>query len=110
MPQLTWLVTGASSGFGEQFVHSILERGDRVIATARQAKDRLQPLEKVGAAILDLDVRATQSELDSKVQEALAIYGGVDVLVNNAAYIEAALVEELEYGLEYSPSGLLFIK
>lgn len=97
MPQLTWLVTGTSSGFGEQFVHSILERGDRVIATARQAKDRLQSLEKAGAAILDLDVRATQSQLDSKVQEALAIYGGIDILVNNAAYIEGALVEELDH-------------
>ena len=96
MPQLTWLVTGTSSGFGEQFVHSILERGDRVIATARQADERLQSLKKAGAAILELDVRATQTQLDAKVREALTVYGGIDVLVNNAGYIEGALVEELE--------------
>ena len=96
MPQLTWLVTGTSTGFGEAFVHSILERGDRVIATSRQASERLQPLKKAGAAILELDVRGTQTQLDAKVREALAIYGGIDVLVNNAGYIEGGLVEELE--------------
>ena len=97
MPQLTWLVTGTSSGLGEQFVHSILAKGDHVIATARQGHERLQRLKDAGAAILDLDVTAPQAELDAKVKEALSIYGVIDVLVNNAGYIEAALVEELEY-------------
>lgn len=97
MPQLTWLVTGTSSGFGERFVYSILAKGDRVIATARRGHERLQKLEEAGAAILDLDVTAPQAELDAIVKKALSIYGGIDVLVNNAAYIEAALIEELEY-------------
>ncbi len=97
MPQLTWLVTGTSSGFGEQFVHSILAKGDHVIATARRGHERLQKLKEAGAAILDLDVTAPQAELDATIKEALGIYGGIDVLVNNAGYIEAALVEELEY-------------
>ncbi len=96
MTQLTWLVTGCSSGFGKQFVDSILERGDHVIATARQADERLQHLKGGGAFILDLDVTASQSELDTKVKEALEVYGGVDVLVNNAGYIEAGIIEELE--------------
>ena len=97
MPQLTWLVTGTSSGFGEQYVHSILAKGDHVIATARRGHERLQKLKDAGAAILDLDVTAPQAELDAKVKEALKIYGGIDVLVNNAGYIEGAIVEELEY-------------
>ena len=97
MPQLTWLVTGTSSGFGDQFVPSILAKGDRVIATARRRHGRLGNLKDAGAAILDLDVTAPQAELDAKVQEALNIDGGIDVLVNNAAYIEAALIEELQY-------------
>lgn len=96
MPQLTWLVTGTSSGFGEQFVHSILAKGDHVIATARRGHERLQHLKDAGAAILDLDVTASQAELDAKVKEALKIYDGIDVLVNNAGYIEGAIVEELE--------------
>ena len=94
MPPLTWLVTGCSSGIGEQFIYGILARGDRAIATCRDAFERLLHLKDKGAAILDLDITAPQPELDAKVQEALGIYGGLDVLVNNAAYIEAALFEE----------------
>ncbi len=97
MGQLTWLVTGCSSGFGEHFVHSILSRGDRVIASGRQASSRLQHLKAVGAAVLDLDVSISQAGLDQKVAEALNIYGAIDVLVNNAGYIESGAVEELTY-------------
>jgi NAD(P)-dependent dehydrogenase (short-subunit alcohol dehydrogenase family) len=71
MKQFTWLVTGCSSGFGEALVHEILARGDRVIATGRNASARLKHLEDLGAAILDLDVTASQAELDSKVKRQL---------------------------------------
>lgn len=33
-PPLVWLATGCSSGFGAEFVRAILEKGDRVVATA----------------------------------------------------------------------------
>ena len=95
MPQLVWLVTGCSSGFGEHFVHAIVARGDRVIATARKASERLQHFREVGAALLDLDITASQAELDATMKEALSIYGGIDVLVNNAGYIELGLVEDV---------------
>lgn len=97
MPQLTWLVTGCTSGIGENFVHAIIARGDRVIATARNATERLQPAKDAGAAILDLDITAPQAEIDAKVKEAIGVYGCLDVLVNNAGYIEASLVEEARY-------------
>lgn len=97
MPQLTWLVTGCSSGIGESFVPAIIARGDRVIATARNATQRLQHAKDAGAAILDLDITATRAEHDAKVQEAIGIYGTLDVLVNNAGYIEASLIEEARY-------------
>lgn len=97
MPQLNWLVTGTSYGFGEYFVHSILARGDHVVATAQRAHEHLSHLKDAGAAILDLDVTAPQSELDATVKDALAIYGGIDVLIKNAGYVEAAILEELEY-------------
>ena len=94
MTQMTWLVTGCSSGFGEQFVYDILARGDRVIATGRQASSRLTHLKNTGASILDLDVTLSQTELDKKIAEALAIYGTIDVLVNNAGYIVSGAFEE----------------
>lgn len=95
MPQLTWLVTGCSSGIGEAFVHEIIARGDRVIATARRAKERLQDLEAAGAFILELDVTWPQQRLDDTIQQAIQAYGGIDVLVNNAGYVEAGLLEDV---------------
>lgn len=95
MPQLTWLVNGCSSGIGEQFVIGILARGDRVIATARKDISRLKHLENGGAAVFELDVTSPASEITSKMTEIIKIYDGVDVLVNNAGYIEAGMVEEV---------------
>lgn len=90
-----WLITGCSSGLGEAITYAALRRGDNVIATARKGIQRLQALKEAGAATLDLDVQAPQAELDSIIKEALKIYGGIDVLVNNAAYVEVGVLEEL---------------
>jgi NAD(P)-dependent dehydrogenase (short-subunit alcohol dehydrogenase family) len=54
-------------------------------------------LKEAGAATLELDVTAPQEELNAKAKEAWNLYGQVDVLVNNAGYIEAGILEELEY-------------
>ncbi|QSZ36605.1 hypothetical protein DSL72_006485 [Monilinia vaccinii-corymbosi] len=93
MTRLTWLITGCSSGFGEQLTHSILARGDLAIATTRGPAHRIQHLRDAGAATLSLDVTESQSALDAKVHEALQIYEGIDVLINNAGYVEAGLIE-----------------
>ncbi|KAL9595032.1 MAG: hypothetical protein Q9219_006682 [cf. Caloplaca sp. 3 TL-2023] len=95
MAPLVWLVTGCSSGLGEQFVHGILARGDKVIATGRQASSRLQHLTSSGAAILDLDVSLDTQSIGKAVEKALSVYGGIDVLVNNAGYMESCYIEEL---------------
>ncbi|TVY41001.1 putative oxidoreductase [Lachnellula occidentalis] len=97
MPQLTWLITGCTSGFGVLLAEIALGRGDRVIATARGGLERLTGLKQAGAAVLELDVISPQAELDKIVEKAIKIYGGIDVLVNNAAYIDAALVETLSH-------------
>jgi NAD(P)-dependent dehydrogenase (short-subunit alcohol dehydrogenase family) len=95
MTQLTWLVTGCSSGIGEVFVRRILARGDRAIATARGDVERLAVLKDAGAAVCSLDVTATQADINAKVEEAIAIYGSIDVVVNSAGYIEAGIAEEV---------------
>src|SRR2546423_1916996 len=89
-----WIVTGCSSGFGLELVHAILERGDRVIATARKLES-ISELTKAGAAILQLDVTSPLSELKSIMEKAITIYGKIDVLVNNAGYSTSGAIEEV---------------
>lgn len=89
-----WIITGTSSGFGTEFVKQSLARGDKVIATARDIS-KIVHLEQAGAATLALDVTATQADLDQKANEAIDIYGQVDVLVNNAAYTQFGTLEDL---------------
>lgn len=109
MTQLTWLVTGCSSGFGEAFVHGILARGDRVIATGRQADTRLSHLKPTGASILDLDVTAPQADVEDKINAALQLYdNGIDVLVNNAGFMQSGFVEDMTFVEECNPSTLAF--
>ncbi|CAH0473567.1 unnamed protein product [Peronospora belbahrii] len=76
-----WLVTACSSGFGKEIVLAALARGDRVIATARDAS-KLQDLVVQGARALMLDVTASDAELQKVIAEALSFYGTIDILVN----------------------------
>ncbi|KAK4097866.1 NAD(P)-binding protein [Parathielavia hyrcaniae] len=86
MAPLVWLITGCSSGFGAQFVHSALARGDKVIATGRNAATKLAHLDGTGAAVVDLDVTLPEEEIKTIVDNAAKIYGRIDVLVNNAGH------------------------
>ena len=101
-------MTGCSSGFGEAFVHDILARGDRVIATGRQADTRLSHLKSTGASILDLDITAPQANVEDKPNAALQVYdNGMDVLVNNAGYMQSGFVGDMTF-VEECNQRLLF--
>lgn len=81
----TWLVTGATAGFGEAITRRAVRDGHRVIATGRR-KDRLDALRaELGDAVLPfgLDVTnpATVAALPASLPEG---WREIDVLVNNA--------------------------
>ncbi|KAJ3873040.1 NAD-P-binding protein [Lentinula edodes] len=90
-----WLITGTSSGFGRRLVPSILRRGDKVIATARKI-DSIQhiftPTDSLH--LLELDTSAEEATIKLKAQEALNLWGKVDVLINNAGYSLKILAED----------------
>lgn len=94
MAPLVWLITGCSSGFGSQFVQSALARGDKVIATGRNAAMKLKGLENIGASIVDLDVTLPEADVKNIIDNAAKIYGRIDVLVNNAGYGLFGAIEE----------------
>jgi NAD(P)-dependent dehydrogenase (short-subunit alcohol dehydrogenase family) len=75
-------------------VEQILARGARVIATARRAES-IEDLRRSGAAVLQLDVTSDQDKLNQTMAKAIAIYGHIDVLVNNAAYIAVGAWENV---------------
>ena len=56
-----------------------LSRGDKVIATARNV-DSIQDLKSQGAYIMQLDVRDDFSVIQKKAEEAIKVYGRVDVV------------------------------
>ncbi|KAF9035048.1 NAD(P)-binding protein [Hymenopellis radicata] len=93
--QLVWFITGTSSGLGRDLALAALARGEKVIATGRaRSLQQLDDLKEKGAATLELDVTAPLETLKSIAKKAVAIYGRVDVLVNNAGYILVGALEE----------------
>ncbi|CDO77189.1 hypothetical protein BN946_scf184747.g2 [Trametes cinnabarina] len=92
-----WLVTGTSSGFGKRLVLSILARGDCVIATARnleKLRATFPAAERSRLHLLQLDVSDSAEVVQQRVREALAVWGRIDVVVNNAGYGVKAVLEE----------------
>ncbi|KAH8149682.1 uncharacterized protein LAJ45_06313 [Morchella importuna] len=91
-PQI-WLITGTSSGFGGLLTKAALAHGDKVIATARDPA-KIADLKALGAATLALDVTDTEENVNKTITAAVEIYGHIDILVNNAAYILEGAIEE----------------
>jgi NAD(P)-dependent dehydrogenase (short-subunit alcohol dehydrogenase family) len=92
-----WFITGASTGFGRLLSEHVLALGGNVVATARRPEG-LKDLELAHAAqvqVLTLDV-TDRSQIDGAVQDALARFGHVDVLVNNAGYGLTGAFEEVD--------------
>ena len=72
MTQLVWFVTGCSTGFGRELVLAALSRGDKVIATARNAS-KLELLKEAGADTMQLDVTASLDDLLKKRTSCTAV-------------------------------------
>ncbi len=94
-PPHVWFVTGASSGFGRALSREILQRGDRVIATARSV-DHLRELAAEFPATCEpmaLDV-TDAAQVNDVVPAAAKVWGRLDVVVNNAGYGLIGALEE----------------
>ena len=92
-----WFITGCSTGLGRALADLIIQRGWRVVATARDLS-RIGQMEsdapdRVLALSLDVTIPA---DIDAAVAAARAKFGRIDVLVNNAGYGYQSTVEEGE--------------
>lgn len=94
MTDKVWLITGCASGLGREIALQALERGDIVVATARDPS-KLSDLASRGAITERVDVTDSDDNLTAAVKNITSKTGGrIDILVNNAGYILAGCVEE----------------
>jgi NAD(P)-dependent dehydrogenase (short-subunit alcohol dehydrogenase family) len=107
----TVLITGASSGFGRETVKLFQQKGWNVIATMRspEKETALTTLRDVLVTRLDVTDKAS---IASAVVEGTHMFGGIDVLVNNAGYgtlgaLEAASDDVIRQQFEVNFFGLI---
>ncbi|GAA4607440.1 SDR family oxidoreductase [Actinoallomurus liliacearum] len=90
----TWFITGASRGLGRAFALAALERGDQVVAAARTI--RAQDFDgRYGNRLLTLALDVTdRAAVFAAVHAAVARFGRLDIVVNNAGTMSSGMVEE----------------
>jgi dehydrogenase/reductase SDR family member 4 len=83
------LITGASKGIGEAIAHIFAQHGANVVVNSRKQDD----LDKVADAIIQhggncTGIAGNAGDVESckmLVEKTVETYGGIDILVNNAA-------------------------
>jgi NAD(P)-dependent dehydrogenase (short-subunit alcohol dehydrogenase family) len=90
-----WFITGASSGFGRALAEEAIERGERVVAAARKVDSMRDLVERASERVMLANLDVTRPEqIPAAVAAAVARFGDVDVLVNNAGYSMVGALEE----------------
>jgi NAD(P)-dependent dehydrogenase (short-subunit alcohol dehydrogenase family) len=87
------LVTGASSGIGEETARMLQEAGFATYAVARRV-DRMAALAEKGVTTFAMDV-TDDASMVAGVDRVIAEQGRIDVLVNNAGYGSYGAVEDV---------------
>ena len=90
-----WLITGSSRGLGRAFTEAVLAAGHCVVAGARNPDQLADLRSRYGDRIhtVSLDV-TSEAQAKNAIDTAIASFGGLDVLVNNAGYGNVSPVED----------------
>jgi NAD(P)-dependent dehydrogenase (short-subunit alcohol dehydrogenase family) len=94
-PQV-WFITGSSRGLGRALVDGVLAAGHRVVATARTPAQLDDLVARHGERVKPVALDVTDpAQAERAVKEAVAAFGRIDVLVNNAGYANTNAFEDL---------------
>ncbi|MDO5624061.1 MAG: SDR family oxidoreductase [Pseudomonadota bacterium] len=111
------VITGASSGLGEATARHLAAHGAKLVLAARRA-DRLQALvaditAAGGQALAVTTDVASRADVHKLAQQAIATFGRIDVLVNNAGVMPMAplaklKVDEWDRMIDVNIKGVLY--
>ncbi|KAF2137196.1 uncharacterized protein K452DRAFT_257917 [Aplosporella prunicola CBS 121167] len=93
-----WFITGTSRGLGRAIAEHALEKGDFVVATARNTEPLEQLVKTYGSEKVlpfALDVTNWQAAGEA-VKVATEKFKRIDIVVNNAGYGSTASVEDMD--------------
>jgi NADP-dependent 3-hydroxy acid dehydrogenase YdfG len=111
------VITGASSGLGENTARHLAKLGASVVLAARR-NDRLEAIVKEiiddGGRALAVTTDVTkQADVDALIKQAIEKFGKIDVLVNNSGVMPIAplslrKVNEWEHAIDVNIKGVLY--
>ncbi len=111
--QKVWFITGASRGFGFEIAKAALAAGDQVVAAVRKQPEQLAAALGNHPELLVVVLDVTRApQVQEGVAQAVAHFGRIDVLVNNAGYgflgaFEEATEEEISRQFDTNVFGLI---
>ena len=108
------LITGAARGIGLHFAEAYVNEGARVAIADINIERGLEAAKRLGdqAIAIEMDV-TSQASIDAGVEATVAAFGGIDILINNAAVFTAAPITEItrddyQQVFDINVSGALF--
>jgi NAD(P)-dependent dehydrogenase (short-subunit alcohol dehydrogenase family) len=109
------LITGASRGFGKIWAKALLQRGDKVAATARNIESLNDLVKEYGDNILPIQLDVNDRvACFAAVDKAKKHFGRIDVLINNAGFglfgaIEETTEQQARAQMETNFFGVLWV-
>ncbi|MEV0361613.1 SDR family NAD(P)-dependent oxidoreductase [Nocardia fusca] len=90
-----WLITGASRGLGRAFTEAALQAGDRVIGAARNVEPLADLVQQYPDDLVRIPLDVTdRAAVFAAAEQAVAAFGRLDIVVNNAGAMLLGMVEE----------------
>ena len=86
------VVIGGARGIGEGIAERFVEEGARVVIGDTEIESGKATADRLGARFVETDI-TKQADAESIVAEALALFGGLDIMVQNAGIYPWTLIE-----------------